>query len=179
MQRLHFVTPTSAQAEAIVDEFHQLGFGDESIYAIARDEKLTRHLPKAGVLEESDFAPALKRGVLLGAATGGVLGGLVAVLLPPSLFIGVSALLIGILAGAGFGAWSSAMVGSSVTNSHLQEHQASLDHDEILLLVDVSTEQQAETVAQAVHKHHPEAQINRYEPEARSSHEPPQVPANS
>jgi len=179
LQRLHFAIPTTAQAEAIVDEFHRLGIGDENIHTIAKDQALTQNLPKAGILEESDFVPALRRGVVLGAAVGGVLGGLVAILLPPSLFVGAGALLIGILAGAGFGAWSSAMVGSSVTNTHLQEHQASLDRGEILLLVDVGTEQQMETVSQIVHKHDPNVRISHHEPEARSSHELPQAPANS
>jgi len=175
LQRLHFTIPQTASARAIVDEFHEIGISDENIHAVAKDRAMIQGLPKAGIMEESDFVPALKRGVVLGGAAGGVIGGVVALLLPPSLTISITTLFIGLLAGAAFGAWASSMVGSSVTNTHLQEHQAALDQEDILLMVDVASEQQAGVVGEIVHKHCPEAHISSHHPEARSSQQVPEI----
>jgi hypothetical protein len=175
LQRLHFTVPNTDQAEAIVDELRQAGLSDENLQTVAKDRALIQHLPKAGILEESDFIPALKRGAFLGAVAGGIIGGVVGILLPPSVMVSLGALLIGILAGGAFGAWSSSMMGSSVTNTHLQEHQQALDEGDILLMVDVASEQQAHTVEHAVHKHCSEARISSHQPEARSSQQSPKI----
>ncbi len=122
-----------------------------------------KNLPEANLLQESDFVPALERGLAVGGATG-LFAGIVAVSFPPAgLILGGGAILALSLAGAGVGAWISSMIGSDVPNSQLKEFQASIDAGQLLFMIDVP-KVRVDEISELVKKHHPEAEIEGTEP---------------
>jgi hypothetical protein len=67
------------------------------------------------------------------------------------------------LAGAGFGALMSKMIGVSVPNSRIEKFHQTIEKREILLMVDVLADR-VDEIDNLVRKHHPEAEIEGTEP---------------
>ena len=106
MRRLYFLIPTVDSAKKIVDELLLARIEQRHIHIAAADHHalLEAKLPEAGLLQESDFIPAVERGLAIGGATG-ILAGIAAVALPGvGLVLGGGAILGIGLAGAGLGA---------------------------------------------------------------------------
>lgn len=163
MRRLYFLVPDLDSAKKIVDELLLARVEERHIHVIAKEGTPLADLPEASFLQKTDFVPALERGLALGGATG-VLAGLVAMTFPPAgLVLGGGALLSVALAGAGFGAWLSSMIGSSVPNSRLKQFEDALEQGEILFLVDVP-KSRVDEIDEMVKRHHPEAEIEGTEP---------------
>jgi hypothetical protein len=80
MRRLYFLTPGIDSAKQIVDELLLARIEVRHIHIAAADHyALTEaNLPEANLLQESDFIPAVERGLAIGGVTG-VLAGMVAV----------------------------------------------------------------------------------------------------
>ena len=83
MRRLYFLIPTIDSAKTIVDELLLARIEQRHIHIAAADHHalLEANLPEANLLQESDFIPAVERGVAIGGATG-ILAGIAAVALP-------------------------------------------------------------------------------------------------
>jgi hypothetical protein len=163
MRRLYFLVPDLDSAKKIVDELLLARVEERHIHVIAKEGAPLENLPEASFLQKTDFVPALERGLAVGGATG-VLAGLVAMTFPPAgLVLGGGALLSVALAGAGFGAWLSSMIGSSVPNTRLKQFEDAIEQGEILFLVDVP-KARVEEIDDMVKLHHPEADIEGTEP---------------
>ena len=165
MRRLYFLVPTIDSATQIVDELLLARIEERHIHIAAKDHHALeeKNLPEANLLQESDFVPALERGLAVGGATG-LFAGIVAVSFPPAgLILGGGAILALSLAGAGVGAWISSMIGSDVPNSQLKEFQASIDAGQLLFMLDVP-KVRVDEISELVKKHHPEAEIEGTEP---------------
>jgi hypothetical protein len=164
VRRLYFLLPDTESAKKIVDELLLARVEERHIHLIAKDhsELIKEHLPEASLLQESDFVPALERGVAVGGATG-LVAGIAALLLPTGLIIGGGALLATSLFGAGAGAWISSMIGISAPNSRLKRFEEAIAEGQLLMLVDV-TKARAEEVSELVKSHHPEAHVEGTEP---------------
>lgn len=158
MEKLYFLTPDLTSTHAIVNDLRAIGIGDQNIHLVANDQTTLEELPEASMLKESDLIPALQRGAAIGGATG-LLAGLAAVAIPPAgLVFGGGAILATTLAGAGFGAWASSMMGVSTPNSHLQQFEEAIAQGQILVLVETEADR-VEEIQQLVRRHHPEADI--------------------
>jgi hypothetical protein len=121
------------------------------------------NLPEASLLQESDFVPAVERGLAIGGATG-IVAGIAAVALPGvGLALGGGAILGIGLAGAGLGAWASGMIGISAPSSRLKEFESAISEGNLLMMVDVAKTQVDEMTA-LIKKHHPEAEVEGTEP---------------
>ena len=164
MRRLYFMIPDVTSAKAIIDELLLARVEERHIHLVAKDhsELEKEHLPEASLLQESDFVPALERGMALGGATG-LVAGLAAVILPTGLILGGGAVLGTSLLGAGLGAWVSSMIGISAPNSRLKRFEEEIDNGQILMLIDVPKTRVAD-ITGLVQKHHPEAHIEGTEP---------------
>jgi hypothetical protein len=163
MRRLYFLVPSLDSAKKIVDELLLARVEERHIHVIAKEGTPLENLPEASFLQKTDFVPALERGLAVGGATG-VLAGLVAITFPPAgLVLGGGALLSVALAGAGFGAWLSSMIGASVPNSRLKQFEDAIEQGEILFMVDVP-KARVEEIDDMVKRHHPEAEIEGTEP---------------
>ena len=67
------------------------------------------------------------------------------------------------LAGAGFGAWLSGMIGISIPSSRLKDYESAIESGSLLMMIDVPKSRVSE-VTEMVKKHHPEAEIEGTEP---------------
>lgn len=165
MRRLYFLLPDINSAKAIVDELLLARIEERHIHIAATDHHaLTEaNLPEASLLQESDFVPAVERGLAIGGATG-ILAGIAAIALPGAgLVLGGGAILGIGLAGAGVGAWISGMIGISVPSSRLTEFEAAVQAGELLMMVDVP-KAKVDQITELVRSHHPEAHVEGTEP---------------
>ncbi len=165
MRRLYFLLPDVGSAKTIVDELLLARIEERHMHIAAADHHaLTEaHLPEAGLLQESDFVPAVERGVAIGGATG-ILAGIAAVALPGvGLALGGGAILGIGLAGAGVGAWLSSMIGISAPSSRLKEFETAIEKGSLLMMVDVP-KARVDEITDLVKQHHPEAEVEGTEP---------------
>ena len=165
MRRLYFLIPSVESAKTIVDELLLARIEQRHIHIAAADHHalLEANLPEANLLQESDFVPAVERGVAIGGATG-ILAGIAAVAIPGvGLALGGGAILGIGLAGAGVGAWMSGMIGISAPSTRLKEFEKAIEEGNLLMMVDVP-KARVEEMTELVKKHHPEALIEGTEP---------------
>jgi hypothetical protein len=165
MRRLYFLLPDIISAKAIVDELLLARIEERHIHIAAADHHaLTEaNLPEASLLQESDFVPAVERGLAIGGATG-ILAGIAAIAIPGAgLVLGGGAILGIGLAGAGIGAWMSGMIGISVPSSRLADFESAIEEGQLLMMVDVPKDK-VERITELVMSHHPEAHIEGTEP---------------
>ncbi|UCE30920.1 MAG: DUF1269 domain-containing protein [Burkholderiales bacterium] len=163
MRRIYFLLPNAPVAKAIVDELLLAHVEWRHIHVLARAGTDLEGLPEAKLAQYSDLLPALERGAGVGAATG-MLAGLVAMAFPPAgLTIAGGALLAMTAAGAGFGAWMSAMVGVDLPNRRLARFETAVQAGELLMMVDVPL-QRVEEIESLVRRHHSEADIEGTDP---------------
>ncbi|MEE4376341.1 MAG: DUF1269 domain-containing protein [Candidatus Competibacteraceae bacterium] len=150
-------------AQAIVNGLNAVNIDNEHIAVLAKHEKPLEELPAATQSEKSDWIPALQRGIGVGGSLG-LFAGLAALAFQPAgLVIGGSAILISSATGASFGAWVSAMIGSSAPNSQLQKFEDAIAQGQILMLVDIPKER-IEEIQTLVRTHYPEADFEGVEP---------------
>jgi hypothetical protein len=165
MRRLYFLIPTIDSAKTIVDELLLARVEQRHMHIAAADHHaLTEaNLPEANLLQESDFVPAVERGLAIGGATG-ILAGIAAVALPGvGLVLGGGAILGIGLAGAGLGAWVSSMIGISAPSTRLTEFEEAIKAGSLLMMVDVPKARVNE-ITDLIKQHHPEAEIEGTEP---------------
>ena len=165
MRRLYFLVPTIESATQIVDELLLARVEARHLHIAAKDHHALHdaNLPEANLLQESDFVPAVEKGIAVGGATG-VVAGLVAITFPPAgLVLGGGAMLgMGVI-GAGFGAWVSGMIGISAENSQIQDFHDAIEAGELLLMIDIPKDR-VDEITELVKKHHPEAEVEGTEP---------------
>jgi len=165
MRRLYFLIPNIDSAKKIVDELLLARIDERHIHIASSDHHalIEAHLPEASLLQESDFVPAVERGLAVGGATG-ILAGIAAVAIPGvGLALGGGAILGIGLAGAGLGAWVSGMIGISAPSSRLKEFENAIQKGELLMMVDVP-KSRVDAISDLVKSHHPEAHIEGTEP---------------
>ena len=165
MRRLYFMIPGIDSAKTIVDELLLARVDQRHIHIAAADHHaLTEaNLPEANLLQESDFVPAVERGLAIGGATG-ILAGVAAVALPGvGLVLGGGAILGIGLAGAGLGAWVSSMIGISAPSSRLTAFEDAIKEGGLLMMVDVP-KTRVDEITDLIKQHHPEAEIEGTEP---------------
>jgi len=163
MRRIYFLLPDVDVARKVVDELLLARIADDKIHVIAKEGTAMADLPEASLAQKSDVIPAMERGIAVGGATG-LLAGVAAVTFPPAgLVLGGGALLAIALAGTGFGAIMSTMIGVSVPNTRHKQFEDAVNEGEILMLVDVPKER-VDEIESMVKQHHPEADIEGTEP---------------
>ncbi len=165
MRRLYFLVPTIESATQIVDELLLARVDERHIHIAAKDHHPLHeaNLPEANLLQESDFIPAVEKGLAVGGGTG-ILAGIVAMTFPPAgLVLGGGAILGIGLVGAGFGAWISGMVGMSMDNSQLKNFEQAIEDGQLLLMIDVP-KVRIDEITKLVKNHHPEAEVEGTEP---------------
>ena len=163
MRRIYFLLPSVDTAHKVVDELLLARIDEHHIHVIAKEDTPMGDLPQASLAQKSDVVPALERGIAVGGVTG-ILAGLVAVTFPPAgLALGGGALLAIALAGTGFGAIMSTMIGVSAPNSRFKQFEDAINNGEILMLVDVP-KARVDEIENMIKQHHPDADIEGTEP---------------
>jgi hypothetical protein len=163
MRRIYFLLPDVDLARKVVDELLLARISDDHIHVIAKEGTAMADLPEATLAQKSDVVPAMERGIAVGGATG-LLAGVAAVTFPPAgLVLGGGAVLAIALAGTGFGAIMSTMIGVSVPNTRHKQFEAAVSDGEVLMLVDVPKDR-VDEIEGMVKQQHPEVDIEGTEP---------------
>lgn len=163
MKRLYFLLPNVETTRRVVHDLLLNHVEERYIHVVAREGTPLQELPEAGLAQKSDLIPSAEKGSVAGGATG-ALAGLVAATVPATgLIVGGGAVLAMALAGAGFGAWFSSMMGISTDSSRLKKFQEAVEAGEILMLVDVLTGR-VDEVQELIRSHHKEVDIKGVEP---------------
>lgn len=163
MKRLYFLLPDVETTRRVVHDLLLNHVEERYIHLVAREGTPLEDLPKAGVTQKSDLIPSAEKGMTAGGATGAI-AGLVAATIPATgLIVGGGAVLAMTLAGAGFGAWASSMMGISTGSTRLKKFEEAVEAGEILMLVDV-LKGRVEEVQELIRSHHPEVDIKGVEP---------------
>jgi hypothetical protein len=158
MRRLYFMLPDVDACRRLVVELRSEGISDGHLHAIASDAVPHDDLPEASMLQTSEFTHGIERGLGLGGVAG-LLGGVLAISFPPAgLILGGQALLMTVLAGAGFGAIVSGMVAKDIPKAELNSFQEGIALGKVLLMVDVP-KHQTDRWKDLIKQHHPEAEI--------------------
>ena len=162
-RRLYFLLPNVARARQVVDELLLARIDDHHIHVMAREGIALGDLPRANLLQRSDFVHGIEIGLSVGGATG-IVAGLIAVAFPPEgVVLGGWTLLVTALAGALIGAWAAGMIGTDIPNSQLKHFATAVAAGQILILVDVP-KGQVKSVTNMIRRHHPEADMHGIEP---------------
>lgn len=163
-RRIYWLIPDLASARRTMDDLLLARIAEPHIHFVARDGADMEGLHAANLLQTSDIVRAAQAGLVAGGAVGAIAGAVVAVFLP---VIGETPQwgMVGVLAvvGAGFGAWSSSMIGISTPSNRLQRFMTAVEQGQYLLMVDVprSRVDEIEAKLQALH---PEAHLEGIEP---------------
>jgi pimeloyl-ACP methyl ester carboxylesterase len=161
--RAYWLLPDLASARATMDDLLRSGVDVQQMYFVAREDCDMAGLHAAGVLQTSDLVRSAETGLVIGAALGGVLGTLLAVLHPGADGApqwNLVAMLV--LAGALVDAWTASMIGISVPNKELARFAAQIAQGRILLMLDVPVPRVGE-IEESLRKLHPEARRQRGE----------------
>jgi MFS family permease len=162
-RRLYFLLPNVTRARQIVDDLLQAHIEEHHIQVMAREGTILRDLPRANLLQRSDFDHGLEIGLSVGAATG-IVAGLIAVSFPPEgTALGGCALLVTALAGALIGAWVAGMIGTDIPNSQLKHFETAIAAGQILMLVD-TPKGTVKSVTNLIRRHYPEAHMHTIDP---------------
>jgi hypothetical protein len=163
MRRIYFLVPDLPAAKRIIDELLLARVPEQHLHVIAKRGTPLEDLPEANVLQKTDFIPAVERGLALGGAVG-LLGGLVAIAVPPGMAVVAGGILLATtLTGAGVGAWLSGMVGMNLGNTRLKRFEDAVEAGQLLVLADVPRER-VDAIEERVRQHLPEAEIEGTEP---------------
>jgi Protein of unknown function (DUF1269) len=162
MKRIYFLIPNIETTKKVVDDLLLARINENHIHVLAKRDTPLGNLPEASFLQKSDFIPALAEGTLVGGLVG-IVFGLVAVGLLGSYKINGILVLVSALMGAGFGAWVSSMVGSSIGSRRLKQFAQAIENGDFLMMVDVPS-QRVEGVEQLVKEKHPRASFEGLEP---------------
>lgn len=162
-RRLYFLLPDVEQARQVVDELLLARIGNHHIHVLAHEDTDLGDLPRASLLQRSDFVHGVELGLSLGGATG-ILAGLVAIAFPPEgVTLGGWTLLVTALAGSLIGAWVAGMIGTDIPNSQLKAFEKAVQEGQVLMMVDVSKDD-VQSVTQLIKRHHPDADMHGIDP---------------
>jgi hypothetical protein len=137
---MYCLLPDVTHARLLINELRENGLEDRYIHVLAREDAPIDGLHKATIIHKTELARGIKRGIILGGFAG-LLGGLLAVTLPPA---GINSMgntfpLITTLAGAGFGIVACSLLDCGTTNRELRPFRAAIIMGQILVILDIST----------------------------------------
>jgi hypothetical protein len=161
MRRIYFLAPNIEVSKSIVDELLLARIEERHIHVMAKRGTPLEDLPEATYLQKTDLIPAMEQGLAVGGLMG-ILAGLAAVAMPGGLVLAGGAVLGITLAGAGFGALMSSMVGSSIGSRRIKQFEEAIEKGEFLFMIDVP-KGRVEEIEALIKKHHPDAECGGIE----------------
>jgi hypothetical protein len=129
-----FSTPDLAAAKAAMSAARMAGVEDDDISLNARADIEMQDIPSDRIDVSNDMVPAALRGAAMGGGLG-LVGGLVAIAIPP---VGITLAGAGLMAvvGAAVGTWSAALMGTTVENPVRRKFEDEINAGRILVVVD-------------------------------------------
>ncbi len=130
-----------ATAQAAMRAARTAGADDEDISLIARSDIEMDRLPHERIDVSNDMLPSALRGAALGAVLG-TIGALLAWLIP-AVEMNPDAGIVIVLVGTVVGAWSAALIGTTVPSHVRRKFEREIDAGNILVVVDDRSEHEA------------------------------------
>lgn len=156
-RRLYYLLPDAASARKIMDDLLLARIEERHIHFVARSGAAMDGLHEANILQTTDVVHGAQRGALIGAALGCALGLFLVYFVIPDPGWHVAAVVLASLLGAGFGAWTSSLVGAAMPNSRHAGFASDIAQGKFLLIVDVP-EHKVPEVQTLLSRIHPEAE---------------------
>lgn len=163
-RRVYWLLPDRASARRTMNDLLLARVEERHIHFVARDDVDMSGLHEANVLQTSDVVRAAQLGLVVGAASGAVIGVLAEAFYPlfgDSPQWAVAAVLA--MIGAPLGAWTASMIGASVPSHRLARFRGAIDSGQLLLMVDVPRSR-VDEIEDQLAAHHPEARLEGLEP---------------
>ena len=161
-RRMYFLLPDVKRARTVYKELLLARIDAKHIHVLAKEGTPLRDLPEATVLQKSDAVHGAGLGLLAGAVTGAVAGGLILLFPPTELGMSLGVVLIMAVLGAIMGVWVAGIIGSSTPNTHLEAFADEIERGKVLLIVDVPRDRIQE-ISRLVRRH-PEADARGVDP---------------
>ena len=155
-RRLYFMLPNLDSAKRTRNDLLLACIENRHMHFLGTRDMELGELNEASVLQKSDIVHGTGIGMMMGAV-GGFLFGLLVLFSPPDgVTIRMITVLLTTLVGAGFGAWASSLVASSIPNSKLRIFESDIAAGKILMMVDVPSGK-LEKIREMLMRQHPEA----------------------
>jgi Protein of unknown function (DUF1269) len=167
-RRIYWLLPDLASAKRTMNDLLLARIDEGHIHFVGNEGADMTGLHAANLLQTSDVVRSAQLGLVVGAASGAVIGALIALFFPlfgDSRQWGVAAVLA--IVGAPLGAWMASLIGVSVPSHRLERFQGAIDAGKLLLMVDVPRSRVTEI----------EALLKAGHPEAHFEGEDPNIPA--
>lgn len=129
-----FSTPDLSTAKTAIATARSVGINDAAIALVANDDIELQSISSERIDPRTDTTPAALRGIFFGALVG-----LVAAVIAhfvPSLQVTLGEAVFVVLIGAMIGAWSAALMGSSIPNEVRRHFKDEIDQGRILVVID-------------------------------------------
>lgn len=164
-RRIYWLLPDLESARRTMDDLLLSRIDEGHIHFVAKEDTDMSGLHAANLLQTSDVIRSAEVGLVIGGASGGILGAIAAVVYPivgdkPQW--GLIAVLA--IAGAAFGTWASSLIGVSTPSKRLKRFEAEIEQGHILLMADVP-KGRVEEIEARLQALHPEAQLEGVEPD--------------
>jgi len=162
MSRLYVLVPNIKKIRQFIKIFRKQGIPPEAMQIIYPDDHLElTHILDASLLETSDLLNSLIRGSIL----GGLLGLITGILIKLSSFEYINNYLVlaFFIFGIVFGAWTSSLIGVSVTNESLKEFEQALDNGKAMIEVNVKAEKE-QALMEDIKLNYPDITIQSADP---------------
>ncbi len=161
--RLYFMLPNVGVCSNVVAELKAEKIPERHMHAIASAAQSLDGLPKASLLQKSEFIHGVEKGLGLGGIAG-LLGGLLTITFPPAgLALGGAAVAATTLAGAGFGALVSGLLATDIPNHDVEAFEEGIEAGGVLLIVDVP-KKKTDMFIELIKAHHPVVEIGISDP---------------
>jgi hypothetical protein len=136
MTRYVYAFDTSDAAMAAVEYLGGNGLDGKHVSLVARSDINKNELPDSLVNVSMDFTPSVKRGAVIGAATGLVIGIVVPLIPAVGLSLNAFELIAFLIGGALVGTWSASLIGASVPNNLRRKFKSEIDAGHTLVVID-------------------------------------------
>jgi hypothetical protein len=159
MKRLYFILPDRQVCETIVQELEENDIPERHIHIVAGYGVSLEGLPEASMIQKSELAHGIEKGLVMGAVAG-LLGGLLTIAFPPAGLVlnGKTVLLMTGLGGAALGAIVNGLLSKDLHNKKLRNFENAIARGKILLMTDVPRHD-VDKYKKLILEHHPEAAI--------------------
>jgi hypothetical protein len=157
-RRMYFLLPDIKRTKSVYKELLLARIEERHIHVLAKPGTPLEGMPEASVLQKSDALHGATLGLLAGAITGVIAGGVVLMFPPSGLAMGAGIVVALAALGAVMGVWVAGMIGASTPSTHLDAFSDEIARGKVLLLVDVPRERSDE-VSRMIRQHHPEADM--------------------
>lgn len=138
----YFIVEDVSTATSVIDALKQEQIKDDNIGVVSKDSDIVlADLPQADFSETSNLPESLKRGAMLGSASGLLAGVILSVFPLAGVTLGGAAILGMTTGGAALGAWSASMIGISENSPLVERFENSIDNKKTLIFCKLSESQ--------------------------------------